>query len=82
MRNSSLAERSCAEDTRGSSTEPKPRHHSNVMGRGAYRHRRSMTGRTCGEGGSENAGMSSEKDGENPSHRKPKVSRATIVGPG
>ena len=52
------------------------------MGRGAYRHRRSMTGRTCGEGGSENAGMSSEKDGENPSHRKPKVSRATLVVPG
>ena len=33
-----------------------------------------MTGRTCGLIRSENAGMSSEKEGENPSHRKPKVS--------
>ena len=32
------------------------------------------TGRSVGAYSSENAGMSSEKDGKNPSHRKPKVS--------
>ena len=45
-----------------------------ALGRGAFRTRRSLTVRTGGEYGSENAGISSEKDGENPSHRKPKVS--------
>ena len=33
-----------------------------------------MTGRTCGALGSENAGISSEKTGENLIRRKPKVS--------
>jgi hypothetical protein len=33
-----------------------------------------MIVRTCGALGSENAGMSSEKRGENPLRRKPKVS--------
>ena len=44
------------------------------LGRGAYHTGRSCTGRSSGLYGSENAGMSSEKDGENPSHRKPKGS--------
>jgi len=35
---------------------------------------RSSTGRICGLYRSENAGMSSEKTGENPVHRKPKGS--------
>ena len=35
---------------------------------------RSRTGRSGGGGTSENAGMSSEKAGENPARRKPKVS--------
>ncbi len=35
---------------------------------------RSQTGRTGGALRSENAGMSSEKRGENPLRRKPKVS--------
>ena len=52
------------------------------MGRGAFLHERRLTGRTAGQAGRENAGMSSEKKGENPFHRKPKVSWATIVDPG
>ena len=36
----------------------------------------------CGGLGSENVGMSSKKAGENPAHRKPKVSWAMIVNPG
>ena len=52
------------------------------MGRGAFLHGRSLTGRTGGQAGRENAGMSIEKVGENPTHRKPKVSWATIVVPG
>jgi len=35
-----------------------------------------------GAHGSENVGMSSKKFGENPNHRKPKVSWAMIVNPG
>ena len=35
-----------------------------------------------GEYGSKNVGMSSMKAGENPAHRKPKVSWAMIVNPG
>ena len=31
---------------------------------------------------SENAGMSSDNPGENPGHRKPKVSYATLIGVG
>ena len=45
-----------------------------TSGRGAFLHGRSSTVRSCGQVRSENAGMSSEKEGENPSHRKPKDS--------
>ena len=45
-----------------------------TRGRGAFLAGRSNTVRSCGLLGSENAGMSSEKEGENPSHRKPKGS--------
>ncbi len=38
--------------------------------------------RTGGRQRSENVGISSINEGENPSHRKPKVSWATQVGPG
>ena len=38
--------------------------------------------RTAGAHGSEDAGMSSDKEGENPSRRKPKVSWARLVPPG
>ena len=43
-------------------------------GRGAFHTGGSMTVRTCGRYGSENAGMSSEKASENLARRKPKVS--------
>jgi hypothetical protein len=43
-------------------------------GRGAFPLLRSQTVRSGGALGSENAGMSNEKRGENPLHRKPKVS--------
>ena len=45
-----------------------------MIGRGAFQlHRRSIV-RTAGAVGSENAGMSSDKKGENPFRRKPKDS--------
>ena len=53
-----------------------------LRGRGAFPGGRSITVRLCGPLGSENVGMSSEKGGENPPHRKHKDSWATIVVPG
>ena len=44
------------------------------VGRGAFCMDRSYTERSGGLYRSENAGMSSDKEGENPSRRKPKVS--------
>ena len=38
--------------------------------------------RAAGVFRSENVGMSSKKTGENPVHRKPKVSWATTINPG
>ena len=38
--------------------------------------------RNCGGYGRENVGISSKKAGENPAHRKPKVSWATRIDPG
>ena len=74
VRNSSLVERRCAEDVRGSSTEPKLWQIACNLGRGAFLSRRSGTVRRRGEVRSENAGMSIEKAGENPAHRKPEGS--------
>ncbi len=51
-------------------------------GRGAFQLLRSRTVRSGGAAGSENAGMSSDKGGENPPRRKPEGSWATFVGPG
>ena len=45
-----------------------------MRGRGAFPEGRSRSGRDGGLQGSENVGMSSEKEGENPSHRKHKDS--------
>ena len=53
-----------------------------AIGRGAYLTRRSKIERTCGVLSSENAGVSSDKTGENPVRRKPKVSRGRVVLPG
>ncbi len=44
------------------------------FGRGAFCAGRSRTERSGGLHRRENAGMSSDKEGENPSRRKPKVS--------
>ena len=47
---------------------------SGMRGRGAFPEGRSRAVRHGGLQGSENVGMSSEKEGENPSHRKHKDS--------
>ena len=62
VRNSSLVERSCAENVRGSNTTPKLRNAGNCIGRGALLTRRSVTGRMRGVLRRENAGMSSEME--------------------
>ena len=51
------------------------------IGRGAYLTRGSKIERTCGVLSSENAGVSSDKMGENPIRRKPKVSRGKARPP-
>ena len=53
-----------------------------ARGRGAFLSHRSRTARFGGALGSENAGMSNHKAGENPAPRKSKVSWATIIVPG
>ena len=53
-----------------------------VRGRGALVSRRSGAVRPRGALPSENAGMSNLKAGENPAHRKSKVSWAMIINPG
>ena len=58
MRNSSLVECLRAENLPGLSIVPKLRILEN--GRGAFHHRRSDTGRSRGEDGSENAGVSND----------------------
>ena len=62
MRNSSLVEWFCAENVTGLSVQPKLRHCSNALGRGASYKRRSQSVSTGGFYTSENAGMSSEND--------------------
>jgi len=53
-----------------------------MSGRGALILRRSLDVSRGGAVSSENAGMSNHKAGENPAHRKSKVSWATIIVPG
>ena len=60
MRNSSLVEWFCAENVTGLSVQPKLRHCSNALGRGASYAGRSQSGSTGGFYTGENAGMSSE----------------------
>ena len=87
MRNSSLVKRSCAENVTGL------KHITEDMGaacgfvcrwrgRGALISHRSGIVRFRGALSSENAGMSNHKAGENPAHRKSKVSWAMIIIPG
>ena len=56
--------------------------YESTRGRGAFLQGRSCAVRHGGLVRSENVGMSSEKKGENPFHRKHKDSWATIVVPG
>jgi hypothetical protein len=58
VRNSSLVQRFCAENSTGLKHTPKLRHHE-VMGRGASNAGRSISGSGCGPHSRENAGMSS-----------------------
>ena len=80
-RNSSLVKRTCAEDVTGLSWIPKLRTPQGVVGERSMCSEGRPT-RTAGAHGSEDAGMSSDKEGENPSRRKPKVSWARLVLPG
>ena len=82
MRNSSLVKRSCAENVTGLSIIPKIRTRVYKSGRGALISHRSRIVRFGGALSSENAGMSNYKAGENPAHRKSKVSWATVIVPG
>ena len=85
MRNSPLVESLCADDVTGLRHSPKLwfltcEQVREVGERTVSRRRR--TERDSGGISSENAGMSSEKIGENPIRRKSKVSRGRLVHPG
>jgi hypothetical protein len=84
VRNSSLVEDFRAENVTGlkHTTEAAGLPLYVGVGRGALPVQRSRTVRFCGALGSENAGMSSDNSGENPEHRKPKVSYATLIAVG
>ena len=83
MRNSSLVKRPCAENVTGLNILPKTWIVTfSDSGRGALILHRSRIVRFGGAVSSENAGMSNHKAGENPAHRKSKVSWATVIVPG
>ena len=72
----------CADNVTGLSMVPKPRIGSGnaVSGRRTFRMpQKGKVVRPPGGNGSENAGMSNEKAGENPARRKPKVSWVKAV---
>ena len=52
------------------------------IGRGAYRRRRMRMVTYAGAYGKANVGISNDKEGEIPSRRKTKVSRAMSITPG
>ena len=75
MRNSSLVKWFCAENVTGLKPATEASGSGEILGgRGAFQRRGRYTVRSAGAVGSENAGMSSEKKGENPFRRKPKDS--------
>ncbi len=83
MRNCSLVEGSCAENVTGlkSTTEAA----GSVLNGSVGERCQGVEAGAVRPGGalrSENAGMSSDNPGENPGHRKPKVSYATLIGVG
>ena len=84
MRNCSLVEESCAENVTGlkSTTEAAA---PTFIGRGVGERSQGVEAEgvsRSGALGSENAGMSSDNPGENPGHRKPKVSYAMLISVG
>ena len=83
MRNSSLVEGSCAENVTGLkfTTEAAEFALSRLVGERCQGVEAS-TVRSGGALRSENAGMSSDNPGENPGHRKPKVSYAMLISVG
>ncbi len=76
VRNSSLVERPCVDNERASSVPPKLWIFRLLAesGRGAFQPRRSGPARGGGAAGKANVGMSNDKAGEKPAHRKTKVS--------
>ncbi len=82
MRNSLLAECGPAPIMYGGSSRP-PKHGTSRLtvrsGRGVLRAGRSVSVSRRGLHASKNAGISSDKTGGNPVHRKPKVSAARLV---
>ena len=82
-RNSSLVKRGRAENVTGlkHGTEA-PGCTARYCGRGALQRRRSQTERTGGGSARADADMSSDKAGEKPARRKPKVSRGRFIRPG
>ena len=93
MRNSSLVERSCADNLAGlkSITEAMDsgieicfanlKLYAGVVEERSMIERR-QTVRTAGRNRSEDAGISNEKTGEKPVRRKPKVSLGRLIRPG
>ena len=86
-RNSSLVERGRAENSRGlkhgaEATGGIPSKWRSFRGRGALQRRRSRTVRTGGGAARADADMSSDKTGEKPVRRKPKVSWGRFIRPG
>ena len=72
VRNSSLVERQSVDNKRASSIPPK--FWTRKCGRGAFHRRRSRIVRYGGAYGKANVGISNDKAGEKPAHRKTKVS--------
>ena len=71
------------DNNRVSNFPPKPRDCMlNMIGRGAFQKPRRCGVTHVGAFGKANVGISNEKEGEMPSRRKTKVSRATLIGPG
>ena len=67
------------DNKRASNTLPKPWQNSNVLGRGAFYHQRRCTVRYAGEDRKANVGISNDKTGEKPVHRKAKVSYSMLI---
>ena len=83
VRNSSLVEGPCMDNNRVLRQAPKTRDSNNKsIGRGAFHPRRMCRASGSGAYGKANVGISNDKEGEIPSRRKTKVSRAMPISPG